>query len=343
MERFDFNKKIFLHPGKINRLKKGKRPFPLTVEIDLTDSCNHKCKFCFTPKLDKSLRSSLKYSVLKNTLVELWSLGTRGISLTGGGESMLHPDFDLIAKKAKEIGFDLGLMTNGSLMIGNKVNVILDNFQWVRVSMSGGVSEIYNRVQGVNHFDLVVKNLKRLVMEKETRGKDLVIGVRMLINRINIDSAINMVETFRDTNLDYIQFASSQFDKKDIVKGRKFKRILKEIEKIRNKKTKIQTSGYAIEQDKNYPKHCYAHFFQGAINAKGELLFCKNCRDSNKYRLGNINEQCLHDIWSKNSTRKLEEQLCPANCGLFCKNSKLNETIEEIFTDDKSIQPNFIN
>jgi hypothetical protein len=115
------------------------------------------------------------------------------------------------------------------------------------------------------------------------------------------------------------------------------------MELVKNKKTKLQTSGYVIEQNKDVAKHCYAHFFQGAINAKGELLFCKNCRDSNKYRLGNVNEECLHDIWSKNTTRRLEETLCPANCGLFCKNSKLNETLEEILTEDRSIQPNFIN
>lgn len=343
MERFDFNKKIFLHPGKINRLKKGKRPFPLTMEIDLTDNCNHKCKFCFTPKTDKALRAHLTTEVVMKTLDELWSLGTRGISFTGGGESMMHANFVQIARRAKAIGFDLGLMTNGSLLIGDRLEAVLDNFQWVRVSMSGGLAPIYNRVQGVNHFDLVVKNVKRLVMEKEQNNKDLVVGVRMLINRVNIDTAIELVKIFRDTNLDYIQFASSQFDKKDITKGKKFKKILKEIDTVKNPKTKIQTSGYVIEQNKDYPKHCYAHFFQGAINAKGELLFCKNCRDSNKYRLGNINEECLHDIWSKNSTRKLEDSLCPGNCGLFCKNSKLNETIEEIFTDDKSIQPNFIN
>lgn len=47
LENFDFSKKIFYHPEKILDYKNGKRPFPVTVEIDLTNNCNHKCSFCF--------------------------------------------------------------------------------------------------------------------------------------------------------------------------------------------------------------------------------------------------------------------------------------------------------
>ena len=41
---FDFSKKIFFHPEKIVEYKEGKRPFPTSLEIDLTNICNNHCK-----------------------------------------------------------------------------------------------------------------------------------------------------------------------------------------------------------------------------------------------------------------------------------------------------------
>ena len=42
---FDFSKKIFYHPGKVDDYKEGRRPFPVTLEVDLTNACNHRCSF----------------------------------------------------------------------------------------------------------------------------------------------------------------------------------------------------------------------------------------------------------------------------------------------------------
>jgi len=334
MERFDFSKKLFFHPERILKIKNGERPFPLTVEIDLTDVCNHRCVFCFTPKDDKDGKRTLKTDRVLKLLDELWEMGTRGISFTGGGESMLHKDFKLIADRAKDIGFDLGLMTNGSMLID--VDLINRDFQWVRISMSGGNSEIYNKVQGVNHFELVVKNIKNLCSKKK---KDLVVGIRMLVNETNIKSVKDMINTFEDSGITYIQFAADQFAKKDITMGYKFKKILRDI----STKLKIHTQGYEIEQDKAFPQKCYAHYFQGVVNAKGEILFCKNCRNSNKYRIGNIYDNSLQEIWEGEIVKNLEASITPYNCGLFCKNSKLNNTMQEILYPDNSIQPNFVN
>ena len=44
---FDFTKKILFHPEQIASYKNNERPFPITLEIDLTNRCNHRCNFCF--------------------------------------------------------------------------------------------------------------------------------------------------------------------------------------------------------------------------------------------------------------------------------------------------------
>ena len=37
LENFDFSKKVKLHPKQISSIKDGNRPFPLTIELDLTN------------------------------------------------------------------------------------------------------------------------------------------------------------------------------------------------------------------------------------------------------------------------------------------------------------------
>ena len=47
LQNFDFSKKVLLHPKQISNIKDGKRPFPITVELDLTNHCNHNARFVY--------------------------------------------------------------------------------------------------------------------------------------------------------------------------------------------------------------------------------------------------------------------------------------------------------
>jgi len=59
LKNFDFNKKVQLHPDQINKINSNSRPFPLTVEVDLTNHCNHRCSFCVWGEHISTDKSSL--------------------------------------------------------------------------------------------------------------------------------------------------------------------------------------------------------------------------------------------------------------------------------------------
>ena len=46
LKNFDFTQKVYLHPEHVVKLKNSGRPFPMTIEVDLTNHCNHRCSFC---------------------------------------------------------------------------------------------------------------------------------------------------------------------------------------------------------------------------------------------------------------------------------------------------------
>jgi len=347
LENFDFSKKIFYHPDKIQKYKDGLRPFPVTVEIDLTNNCNHKCSFCFyADKIGRGRMPTLDTKKVKKTISEMKKLGTRGISFTGGGEPMLHPDFLEIVKYSKNLGIDVGLITNGSAINGKKAKDLNENLTWIRVSMAGGDAASYQKVQGVDQFDKIVNNLKLLYEEKKKLNSKLNIGVRILTTADNINSLSLLHEKFKGVDVNYIQVAPDQYtnDKGTFWYSEKSQKIFKNLERnLGFLNIKLLTSNYVWGQDQlEYPKKCYAHFFQLCLCAEGDLMFCKNARGEKKFIIGNIYKNSLKEIWNSKTNKDLESWVKPSNCGLFCKHIHMNTAMEKVVNPTSDDSPNFV-
>lgn len=119
-------------PSKlIYSLSKSPVVLPTHVQISLTNECDQQCPWCSCNDRDKNLVMPLEY-VNKVSRI-LLTLGTRAITLSGGGEPMMHPLFWLCVKVLKDAGFKLGLTTNGNHF---KHEHDFSCFDWVRVSLS---------------------------------------------------------------------------------------------------------------------------------------------------------------------------------------------------------------
>ena len=86
---------------------------PLTVQLELTYTCNWRCVFCYNPRHYD--RTRLRGDEWIAVLDELRALGTFSIALTGG-EPLAHPEFFRIAEAARERSFALRIFTNASLI-----------------------------------------------------------------------------------------------------------------------------------------------------------------------------------------------------------------------------------
>ncbi len=86
---------------------------PLNLQIQLTDRCNLRCEFCYNSLEHKF--NELSYEEIVDLLHQAREIGTHYVCLTGG-EPTLHPDFFKIARKVRELGFALEMITNGTLL-----------------------------------------------------------------------------------------------------------------------------------------------------------------------------------------------------------------------------------
>ena len=104
---------------------------PYHVTLIPTNKCNADCDECFCHKRDK--RKELDYAEIRPIVDELYSLGTRAISMSGGGEPDCHPQINRIINYISQKGIDVAIVSNGKNL--NKVeDEYLNMLQWIRIS-----------------------------------------------------------------------------------------------------------------------------------------------------------------------------------------------------------------
>lgn len=86
-----------------------------------------------------------------------------GVTLEGGGEPTLHPQFQKIVEAGRETNVDMGLISNGTVDISEYVNKL----NWVRISLDSSTKEEYKREKGVDCFEQVLRNLEKMSKLRE--------------------------------------------------------------------------------------------------------------------------------------------------------------------------------
>lgn len=174
--------KILKHLDRVNQWLQGSNPSPITVELDMTNVCNHKCAECVVDYFRVNDNSFLSLVIAKKIIAQLSKNKIRGVIFTGGGEPLCNPYTIEAVKFARIKGLELGFITNGSLINDKSAEVILNNCSWVRVSLDAASPEVYGLTHGMdgNEFNEVVDKIKILVEAQKRLKSKCVIGVGFL-------------------------------------------------------------------------------------------------------------------------------------------------------------------
>jgi len=134
--------KLMYHPDRVIHWQKFNDCFPIYVEIGLTNACNHKCIFCALDYLENGAKF-IDTSVMISTLKNMAEHGVKSIMFAGEGESTLHKDIGLFVQKAKQLGMDISITTNGVPLTPEKIQQCLPHLSWIRFSVDSGTPENY--------------------------------------------------------------------------------------------------------------------------------------------------------------------------------------------------------
>ena len=115
-----------------------KRTPPGPVVIwNLIRRCNLACKHCYSISADHDFPGELNTAEIYAVMDDLKRFGVPVLILSGG-EPLLRPDIYDISKRAKAMGFYVGLSTNGTLIDEDNIDRIADvGYDYVGISIDG--------------------------------------------------------------------------------------------------------------------------------------------------------------------------------------------------------------
>ncbi|HKJ51967.1 MAG TPA: radical SAM protein, partial [Gammaproteobacteria bacterium] len=155
---------------------RGKGP---VVIWNLIRRCNLACKHCYATSADINFPGELGTDEIYRVMDDLKSCGV-SVLILSGGEPLLHPDIFAISRRAKDMGFYVGLSSNGTLITRANIDSIRDiGYDYVGVSLDGmrATHDSFRRRQGA--FDESIAGIRMC------RDAGIKVGLRFTLTRDN--------------------------------------------------------------------------------------------------------------------------------------------------------------
>ncbi|MDP2927241.1 MAG: radical SAM protein, partial [Candidatus Omnitrophota bacterium] len=299
--------KILKHLDRVNAWLQGQNPPPITVELDMTNLCNHKCPECsgwyFQNRGTDYLRKDLAESIIK----QLAQAKIRGLIFTGGGEPLCHPDVIPALKLAHKLGLDIGFITNGSLINKEIASALLKCCIWVRVSLDAASPKVFQQLHGLDTdaFAKVISNISLLTKMKKTLKSKTTIGIGYLTCDYTQNKMFDATKLCKGLGVDYLQFRPLQIHNHGAF-GYHLTDLADKIQKCVQEgrdgfKVLYSQHKYDMMKDKKYGrnyKKCYGHQFAAVIAADAKMYLCCHMRGHQKYCIGDLGKNTFKEIWN---------------------------------------------
>jgi heme d1 biosynthesis radical SAM protein NirJ len=146
---------------------------------NLVRRCNLTCKHCYSISADKDFPGELTTDEVFGAMDDLKAARVPVLILSGG-EPLLRPDIFDIGRRAKALGFYVGLSSNGTLVNEENVQAIAaTGFDYVGISLDGiaATHDRFRRKEGA--FDAALKGVR---LCREAGAK---VGIRFTIAQEN--------------------------------------------------------------------------------------------------------------------------------------------------------------
>ena len=198
---------------------------------EITNTCNYHCSYCIFSSESKKYDNELNTEEVIRTIKDLKENNFTYIKFTGG-EPFTRKDMSQILKYARELGFDMDISTNGSLITEQIAKELKEmNFPMVHISLDGHDKETHEYVRGKDTFEKTLRGIKFLTENNVYTRIGTVIYIK------NENKLEEIVKLAIDLNTDEIIFSFMEAvgrlgEDETIISKRKIEDVKKEIEKL---------------------------------------------------------------------------------------------------------------
>lgn len=178
----------------LNLLGDQVRTLPILV-LYLTDGCNSRCATC---DIWRSPRRNMRPELIDALVDQVRPLGIRWVVLSGG-EAMQHRQWSNIARRFREAGARVLLLTNG-LLVKKQAEAVISSVDELIVSLDGGTAATYDAIRGVDAFDLVLDGIRAV------RAAGLPVTTRTTVQQANYREIPLIIDAAKAADVNHISF-----------------------------------------------------------------------------------------------------------------------------------------
>ena len=175
--------------------EKRNPPGPVVI-WNLIRRCNLTCKHCYSISADKDFPGELSTEQVFETMDNLKEFHVPVLILSGG-EPLMRPDIFEISKRAKDMGFYVGLSTNGTMIDESNIDDIAAiGYDYVGISIDGvrETHDKFRRLEGA--FDLSMKGIRLC------REAGIKVGMRFTLTMDNAHELPELLQIMEDEDID---------------------------------------------------------------------------------------------------------------------------------------------
>jgi MoaA/NifB/PqqE/SkfB family radical SAM enzyme len=293
------------------------------MELDMTNACGHRCPGCFGfhPERD---RAAMSIAEAESVIRQARDLGVRGLTFTGGGEPLMNPATLDAVRYAAESGLDVGFITNGQRLDAGAADVLLESCVWIRVSLDAASPEVFRRTHGMGsaEFERALENTRALARRKRETGSRTTVGIGLLTSPETKQDIRAFAALGRELGVDYAQYRPllrrHGGDEVDYSDPGILEEMLRAARDFSTREYKVVCSEHKYRRiaqgrvGRRYRK-CYGQHFAAVVAADRSLYVCCHMRGVGKYRLGDLSERSMAEIWS-DARRPVDLKDCPPLC-----------------------------
>lgn len=336
--------KIFYHQDILNNLSNQVRCSPLCIRIKPTNLCNHNCSYCHYRNAYLDLdeynpKDQIPREKMMEIIRDMSEMGVKAVTFSGGGEPLLYPYIEESMQKILENHIELSIITNGSLLTGNKAR-LLAQAKWVRISIESCCDAEYCNIRGIEKgsFDSLCENIRKFAAIKDQTCE---LGVNVVVNNMNYKEVRKIAELMKKLGVNHVKYAplvtndTREYHKQ--FRTEVTKQLETAQEELADESFRIidlYTGDFSdsVIFERQYSK-CPVKEFRCVIAANAKVYYCQDKAYLSDGTVCDLNQISFKEGWfSEDVTKKFRlfdaTQICKQHCVYDSRNQLLNSFLD---------------
>ncbi len=323
---------------------------PIEVSLDASPNgaCSARCKWCnFDKYLEQGKTIPNEFLLEVINFTSDW--GAKSFCVGGGGDSTLRSNLSEILYLIKDKKKQSAVVSNGILFNDKLIDSMASCCRWIGVSVDCSNKETYKKYKGVDAFDRVINNIKKICKKVKELNTNCDVSFKFLVSNYNYNEVYEACKIAKDLGVKDFHVRGADLNHQGLGEKRNssYQFPIKEILESYEKCHELETEDFRVfspthKFDNNFKpyknfKQCYTMPLLLQCCPDGNIYSCVDQRMQKDYLLGSYypNLENIFKFWGGEKHYNLVFGNTPKICSTKCTFTSYNETCEKIFVEEE--------